>query len=209
MLAYLTFYLTFFFCFSCTVVTENKTPFSYFLAVMLLGNGWHSTNQKFIWDSNSGLKREGWRVLCGSHGLGLVPGPQGWLLVAVSRLKLRQGFSRERSFHVGILNPEASWCWLRMHGFVWWELVLWNGVLLAQVGTSTDLAACQPVPANRSFLFGRPEQVCNGHAVTWVWGSEWLWLFLQLFYPLEPNDFSPHCCPVDQRIRLLTKCLSN
>lgn len=88
-------------------------------------------------------------MLCGPLGHGIFLGSQVWLLLAVSRLKLRKGFSRERSFQDGIPEP---WSILMLGeecmGVPAGNVVLGSGVLLAQLDTTTDLAsrALQIVP---------------------------------------------------------------
>lgn len=105
-------------------------------------------------------------MLCGPLGHGIFLGSQVWLLLAVSRLKLRKGFSRERSFQDGIPEP---WSILMLGeecmGVPAGNVVLGSGVLLAQLDTTTDLTACQSGPTNCSFLLGRQEQFCNDHAL--------------------------------------------
>lgn len=101
-------------------------------------------------------------MLCGPLGHGIVLGSQGWLFLTVSRIKLRKGFSRERSF------PEA-WSILMLYeegmGVPAGHMVLGSGVLLAQLGTTTDRKACQLGPTNCLFLLGRQEEFCNDHAL--------------------------------------------
>lgn len=89
-------------------------------------------------------------------------GSQGWIFLTVSRLKLRKGCSRERSFPEAwsiLMLGEEDMCVPAGH------MVLGSGVLLAQLGTTTDLITCQLGPINCLFLFGRQEEFCNDHSL--------------------------------------------